>query len=104
MKDNKMLVENYEDKVKIVKLNNGEEIIAYTSIINGKTIIKRPLMAVLGANPQNPAQAQVSFCPWLICGNTNTDIEIPSDKILVIVDPEPMATNQYIASVGDIRG
>ena len=98
-----MLVDNYKDKVKIVKLINGEEVIAYTSKENNKVTITRPLLAVLGVNPQNPAQAQVSFCPWLVCGNTNIVMEIPLDKIMVIVDAEANATNQYINSVGDIR-
>lgn len=100
-----MLTERYTDQVKIIKLINGEEIIAYTSKTEDNSIvIKRPLMAVLGVNPQNPAQAQVSFCPWLSCGNSYGEFTLGEDKILIVAPAEANATNQYVASVGDIRG
>lgn len=99
-----MLKEKYEDKVKTIKLISGEELISYTTLDeDGIYTLTKPLMAVLGVAPENPMQGQVSFCPWLICGNAHSKITLTSDKILAISNSDANAENQYIISVGDIR-
>lgn len=98
-----MLVQNYTNKVKLLKLVTGEEIISYVSKTEDQYTLTRPLMCVLGVDPQNPLQGQVSFCPWLICASSNISVDISLDKVLTILEPDANAKNQYIASVGDIR-
>ena len=98
-----MLVQNYTNKVRLMKLVTGEEIISYVTKNEDAYTFTRPLMCVLGVDPQNPLQGQVSFCPWLICASANISVDISGDKILTILTPDANATNQYIASVGDIR-
>lgn len=99
-----MLKETYENKVKTIKLISGEELISYTTLDkNGVYTLTKPLMAVLGVDPQNPMQGQVSFCPWLICGSAHSQITLTSDKILAVSNSDANAENQYIVSVGDIR-
>lgn len=98
-----MLIQNYTNKVKLLKLVSGEEIISYVTKQEGQFTLSRPLMCVLGVDPNNPLQGQVSFCPWLICASTHVIADISSDNILTIIEPDANAKNQYIASVGDIR-
>lgn len=82
------------EKVKIVKLISGEELV---TIIEGETKINDKTMVVLSHPTQAvmSADEQLILVPFILAGKTS-EVVFDEDHIMTIVDPQDAIAEAYI--------
>jgi len=88
--------------VKLVRLINGEEIIAdVVEESSGKLTLKNPLRVLIAPSQTNPNTPQVFLVPW--CEFTSDKaVLLDKNHILAIMTPVDEFTNQYKSKFGGI--
>lgn len=97
-----MLVSNNSNKVLFLKMVSGEEIISYcTKETVDEFVLNKPLLVILSRGDQED-QGYVSFVPWIICADTDSELTIKKSLVITSHSAKTEASSQYINAVGSL--
>lgn len=89
------------EKVKVVRLITGEDIIGTTSQKDGKTSVKNPYIIYPTSAPEAGKSVKFGMFTYIPYAETE-EIFFDSDKILTIVEPKQDLLASYKQSVSKI--
>lgn len=107
-------VKNVKGNILTFKMISGEEIICeFISEDTDKFTIINPMMLVMTTIPTQDIdpytgesrvekQGMVSFVPWLLSVVEGTHIQVSKSKIVVSIETDVLAANQYKATVSPV--
>jgi hypothetical protein len=75
--------------IKLVRLVTGEEILCKCQNTPTGVMIKEPMILV----PMG--QGKLGFAKWLPYANTDDGVQVSSDNVMFILDPDVELKNQY---------
>jgi hypothetical protein len=78
--------------IKLVRLSTGEELLAKCeNTATGVKVTDPMILVPLG-------QGKLGFAKWLPYANTDKGVEIASNYVMFILDPDTELTNQYMSA------
>jgi hypothetical protein len=98
-----MLVENnFTNKIVVLKLTTGEEVIARSRNYNsdGSIEIKNPLSMVMVPNEEGN-QGMVAFAPWMLALDDDQIVTIGKQNYLCLFTARADAADQYKRAIGE---
>jgi len=88
--------------VKLIRLLNGEELIAELSDqTSNKITLKNPLRVVIMPSKTSPNTPTIGFAPWAEF-SSSTKFELDKSHVLCIMEPVKEFINQYNTTFGGI--
>lgn len=84
------------------KLVTGEEIIAEVLSVEADFIyISKPVITIMTENPNNPAQTNIMFAPWMVSTSLN-QMEIKTKFIVYSGESSDEAAASYIEATKNL--
>jgi hypothetical protein len=91
------------DKVICAKLVTGEEIVGRTISFQENFVeINRPLIFIMGQNPDVPGQAEVSFAPWMVGISKDATVSLDLKHVVFITPASKDVSDAYTMATGRI--
>lgn len=90
--------------VKLIKLSNGEELLAEISSaspIPTSVVLKNPVRVIVMPNKIDPKTPNIGFAPWAEFSDDKT-IEVDKSHILATMTPIKEFVNQYNSMFGGL--
>ena len=79
-------------EIKLVRLVTGEELLSRCENTATGVIVRDPMILV----PMG--QGKLGFAKWLPYANTDKGVEIPSNYVMFVLEPDSELSNQYLSA------